>query len=238
MTDSFRPAQPHGDLREVLPDVFFVTGGHEMIMDMRYRFSRNMTVVRHGGELTLINNIRLSEAGLAALEALGTVTHLMKIGAFHSVDDAFYLDRYRPQLWALPDMELPEGRDVDHLLSADGPLPVPDASLHVLASSARPEAIVRLDRAGGVLIACDSLQNWAEVDEYFDEATAARMTEMGFIRPANIGPGWLAFNKPEPIEFARIKELEFRHLLSGHGTPLLDTAHEQLCATFARIFEV
>jgi hypothetical protein len=43
------PALPHGELRELLPDVFFVTGTVALPGPLPVRFSRNMTVVRSEG---------------------------------------------------------------------------------------------------------------------------------------------------------------------------------------------
>ena len=64
------------------------------------------------------------------------------------------------------------------------------------------------------------------------------MREMGFIRPANVGPGWRQFCEPQASDFARLKALSFRHLLPAHGKPIRDDAHEQLSASFAREFGV
>ena len=66
------PAQPHGAIREVLPNVFFVTG--TLAMSGTMRFSRNMTIVREGERLMIVNSVRLDEAGLAELDKLGKVT--------------------------------------------------------------------------------------------------------------------------------------------------------------------
>ena len=56
-------ALPHGELKEVFKDVFFLTGTVAMPGPLPITFSRNMTVVREGGNLTLINSIRLGEGG-------------------------------------------------------------------------------------------------------------------------------------------------------------------------------
>jgi len=42
----FPPAMPHGELREVFPSRYFVTGTTRLPMGVPIRFSRNMTVVR------------------------------------------------------------------------------------------------------------------------------------------------------------------------------------------------
>ena len=150
------PLMPHGDIEEVFPDVFFVMGTtRPNFGGANFQFSRNMTIARDKGALTLINTVRLDEDGLAHLDDLGNVEHVVKLGAFHGIDDAFYLER-----------------------------------------------------------------------------------ELGFIRPANIGPGWLRGCEPEASDFVRLKQLSFRHLLPAHGRPIRDQAHEQLNATFARDFNV
>jgi hypothetical protein len=64
----FPAAQPHGELREIVPDVYFVTGTVKLPGPLPVRFSRNMTVLREGGRLILVNAVRLDDAGLAALD--------------------------------------------------------------------------------------------------------------------------------------------------------------------------
>ena len=235
----YRPALPHGEIVEVFPDVFFVTGttrpnfgGGPM------QYSRNMTILRDDGVLSLVNTVRLDDAGLARLDGLGDVANVVKIGAFHGIDDAFYLERYGAKQWALPKAEHFAGHATDIELVPGGRMPVTGASVFVFETSNQPEALLHLDREGGILISCDSLQNWEEVDEFFDDATAKTMADMGFIQAANIGPGWRQFSEPEASDFARIKALSFRHLLSAHGTPIRDQAFEKLSATFAREFKV
>lgn len=238
MTD-FPSQLPHGEIREIFPDVFFVQGSVDMMPGVRV--SRSMTILREGTSLTLISPIRLDEAGLAALDALGRVENIVKLGAYHlgdhnGLDDPFYVDRYDAQLWALDGMSHKGGLTTDHVLRPGGAMPIPDLSLFVYESSNLPEAVFLLNREGGIVIAADSLQNWAEVDEFFSEAAAAAMTKAGFIRPANIGPEWLRHCAPDPAEFDKIANMTFKHLLPSHGTPLLNTAKDDLVATFARQF--
>lgn len=76
------PAQtPHSEIQEIFPDVFFVTGSVDMMPGIR--ISRSMTILRDGDALTLISPIRLDEAGLKALDALGRVENIVKLGAYH-----------------------------------------------------------------------------------------------------------------------------------------------------------
>jgi len=235
----FHEAMSHGSIEEVFPDVFFVTGTmrNEFFGSM-WQFSRNMTIVRENGQLTLINTVRLDDAGLAALDGLGKVVNVVRIGDMHGIDDPFYVDRYGAAFWALPGMGIQEGLKVDKELTVGGEMPFGDCELFAFETTERPEAILRLDREGGIMIACDALQNWVEPDQYFAEDTKATMAEMGFFTPANLGPAWVMGSKPQAADFARLKEVPFKHALCGHGTPLKDGAEQAFHATFKKAFEV
>ena len=235
---TFLPALPHGEIEEIFPDVFFVTGtSRPTFGGQSWQFSRNMTIVREAGALTLINTVRLDDDGLQRLEALGKVKQIVKLGAFHGMDDAFYRDRYGARQWALPRMEHEGGHGTDEELRGER-MPLDRCSHFAFETSAKPEGLLILDRDGGVVVSCDSLQNWVEADRYFSEDSAQKMSTFGFIRPANIGPGWRQACAPKADDFARLKKLAFRHLLPAHGKPVLDKAHDQFSQTFAREFAV
>jgi hypothetical protein len=237
--DQFPPALPHGRLEEVFPDVFFVTGTmRTVLMDAQWQFSRNMTVVRDGGALTLVNAVRLDEEGLAQLDALGSVANVVKIGSLHGRDDAFYKERYGAKLWALPGMTHAHGLLADAELTAGGEVPFAGCGVFIFRSTKLPECILRIDRAGGILVACDSLQNWLEPDEYFSNESRRMMTEMGFFEPANLGPLWRQVCEPRAEDFVRLRELAFRHALCGHGAPLRHTAKEAYTERFQRVFGI
>jgi hypothetical protein len=226
-------AMPHGDIEEVFTNVFFVTGTSKAsFMGMSWQFSRNMVIIRDGGTLTLINTVRLDEEGLAKLDRLGVVEHIVKLGAFHGMDDAFYRARSGARQWALPGMEHEGGHLTDAELVPDGDTPFPNARVFVFETSAQPEGLILAERDGGILISCDSLQNWVEPDRFFSDESAERMKAMGFIQPANIGPGWRMACKPQPSDFSRLKTLTFNHLLPAHGQPLRDRAYDLLYERF------
>ena len=236
---NYAAAMPHGAIEEVFPGVFFVTGTMQtMLMGAHWHFCRNMTIVRDGDALTLINTVRLDEAGLAQLDALGTVKHVLKIGALHGLDDAFYKDRYGATLWGLPGMPHAHGLEADELLTADGPVPFAGASVFVFEGTKLPECIVRIDREGGILVACDALQNWLGPDAFFSDDSRKMMAEMGFFQRANIGPLWKQVNEPDAQNFVRLRGLAFRHALCGHGAPLRDGAYEAYSARFTALFGV
>ena len=234
---AFPPALPHGPVKEVFPDVFFVTGAMETrLMDADWRFSRNMTVVRDGERLVVINSVRLDDKGLAALDRLGRVTDVVRLGALHGRDDPFYVDRYQARYWAMPGMSHETGLPADETLSPDGQLPIRDAGLFTFRTTAIPEGILRIDRAGGILVACDALQNWVEPDAFFSADSVERMQAMGFFTPANVGPLWMQRAEPHREDFDRLLTLDFRHALCGHGAPLRDTAREDFAATVDQLF--
>jgi hypothetical protein len=236
---SFAPAMPHGDIEEVFDGVFFVTGTmRSTVGGTPCQYSRNMTIVRDQGALTLVNAVRLDDAGLAALDALGKVTNVVKLGAMHGLDDAFYVDRYRARLWTLPGLEHESGLATDVALVPGGEMPFAGCSLFAFETSSKPEGILRLDRDGGILIAVDALQNWLGPDRFFDDATAALLREFGFFQPANIGPGWRRAFNPQGSDFARVAQLSFRHVLCAHGEPLRDTAQAAFADRFQREFGV
>ena len=92
----------HGDIREIFPDVFFVKGQSKFeAQGNMVQFARAMTIVRDGENLTLVNTVRLSEDGLRVLDDLGKVKNIVRIGANHGRDDAFYSYHYDVPVWAL-----------------------------------------------------------------------------------------------------------------------------------------
>ena len=239
--DQMPPALPHGELQEVFPDVFVVTGAMKtVLMEVPWQFSRNMTVVREGQALTLINAIRLDEAGLTQLKALGHVANVVKIAAWHGRDDAFYKVRFGATFWALPGMQNEHGLAIDNELTPGGKMPFASCSLFDFRTTKLPEGILHIDRAGGILVSGDSLQNYVGSDEYFSEESRKMMEEMGFLQPTNVGPLWIKLNEPQVQDFVRLLELRFQHVLPAHGSPVWcttrDTARQAYMARLKSVF--
>jgi hypothetical protein len=187
-----------------------------------------MVIVRDDSALTLINTLRLNEDGLKALDSLGRVTQVIRLGAFHDRNDVFYLDRYKSKLWAPKGMVHNDNRQADFLIGETDAIPFPDASFFKFETTLLPEAILHIARLGGILITCDSVKNWTKIDEYFSKKTGKELLDQGLIKPASIDKIWLGAMKPNNSDFARLKNLNFRHLLSAHGQPIIDTANKQL----------
>ena len=197
-----------------------------------------MVVVKHANELTLVNTVRLNDKGLAALDKLGKVTNVVRIGAFHGRHDAFYLDRYQAKLWALKGVKHDNKKYTDIELIADGKMPFPDCSLFVFETSVQPEAIFHVNREGGILITCDSVKNWTTIDAFFSEETGKLYENLGFFGVATISKIWQQACAIQAQDFARLKSLHFKHLLSAHGEPLLNEAYEQLAITIKKEFGI
>lgn len=234
---SHNPAMPHGPIQEIFPDVFVVMGTMRNVFfgDM-WQFSRNMTIVREDGQLTLFNAVRLDDAGLAALEALGTVRNVVQLGSMHGHDDAFYVDRYSASFWSAAGMPHAETLTVDHVLEVGAELPVRDAELFLFQTTKLPEAVLLLKREGGIAIACDALQNWEHPDAFMDEGTVEKMSSMGFFARANLGPAWVHGMEPGREDFDRLRQLAFEHALCAHGIPLKGGASGAYHVTFDRVF--
>lgn len=237
------PALPHGELREILPDVFFVTGTFAVPGPLPMRSSRNMTVVREGERLIVVNSVRLDEAGLAALDRLGKVTDVVRLAANHGMDDPFYAERYGAKVWVLKGQRYTSGFDTKQPdtyftpsveIVADTKLPIAGASLHRIESSP-PEGLLVLPQHGGVIVSGDCLQNWAAPDAYFSWLARPVMRAMGFLRPHNVGPGWLKSGKPPLPDLRAILGLPFANVLPAHGTPVLGGARELFTPAIDRV---
>jgi len=226
------PAQPHGALREVLPGVHLVRG------TMAFgpaRFSRNMTVVQRGGDLVLVNSVRLDEAGLAALDALGRVTDVVRLAGAHGADDPFYKERYGATVWDMAGQRYFEGSNFktgatyfrsDHAVEGPELACLPEGRLHHF-DTAPQESLLLLPHAGGTLVAGDSLQNWGDPARHFNLVARIGFTLAGFVGPYRLGKGWVKLLKPAPEAVRAVLDLRFENLLPAHGDPVIGGAKEK-----------
>ena len=234
------PALAHGELEQVLENIWFVTGTIDMFSGkpcLQMKFSRNMVVLRQNkDELILVNSLRLDEHGLQALDALGTVQHVIRLGAFHGSDDAFYKERYpSATVWAIEGMTYFPGFDTksqtiyfqaDKIMnSTTKDFPVVKSSLIVIESKPPKDGILVLERPEGkVFITGDSLQNFETCDEYFNCLARISMKPMGFICPCNVGPAWAKVVNVQQEEMHKLLTHKFDHVLPTHGRPVLGQA--------------
>ena len=223
----YSPAWPHSEIKEIFPDIFFVTGTNiTNYNNTELQHSRNMVIIRNDNKLSLINTVRLDDTGLSTLDSLGKVENIIRIGAFHGRDDSFYLDRYHAKLWALKGMKHNDDRQTDIELIPQQLMPFPGCSLFVFETSLHPEGILHIAKQGGILITCDSIKNWLQPDQFFNAETAKLHEAQGFFGAATISNVWRQACGVTLSDFMRLKNLKFRHLLSAHGEPLLNNADE------------
>ncbi len=226
----FRPAQKHGPITEVFPDVFIVTGGHKMAPGLT--ITKNMFVIRQGDELVLVSSMRLSPEGEAELEKLGKVKHVIRIGGYHGADDPYVLHRFSPTFWAPANLR--DAAKKDQTL-APGSSPFEDADVFVFEGGKMPEAAILLKREGGILLTADSYQHWPTFAGV-SLLGRATMPFMGF-GPTVIGGPWLkAQGQGVRSDFERLAEREFAHLMPGHGSVLKDAAKEGLATAMKKRF--
>ena len=235
------PALPHGEIREVLPGVHFVTGTVAMPTPIPIRFGRNMTIFREGDRVVLVNTVRLDDVGLAALDALGKVTDVIRLAGNHGSDDPFYRERYGAKVWVVKGQRYTAGFDTnakDVYLEPDveadeaTELPVAGARLIVL-HGAPPEGLLFVDRQGGTIVSGDCLQHWVR-DERASLLGRVMLRLGGFMRPYNVGPAWLKQTKPPKDDLKKILDREFENVLTAHGSEVIGGAREHYRAAIER----
>ena len=234
------PGAVFGTLEPVFPDLWWAWGTTRFMPGVL--FPRSMVIVREKGELVIIHPVLMPEAEQAKIEALGPIKHIVRLGAFHGMDDARYVERYKPTTWAPPGVDLSPGVRLDRALTPGGPQPFADGRVLGFESSRTPETVIHLPRHGGILLSCDSVQNW-ETRRGTSFIGGLMSRAMGFKGRACIGPGWRKFAEPKDgvgfsREFLALLALDFRHAIGGHGGPMLETAREDLRAQVRRIYQV
>jgi hypothetical protein len=245
-------AFPHGEIKQLFPNIYFVKGGIALVpptTPLTMKFSRNMTIIVDANAenddrstLILVNTVRLDENGLKELDKLGTVKHTMRIGGFHGVDDAFYKERYAgATTWSVEknyvsafdfnkdEAPPPPYMMADKILTKDSELPIKDASIHIIESATPKEGLLLLHKRGDegdktIAISADSLQNWARSDEHFNLFARFMMWMSGFLKAHNIGVGWYNGAKPKKEDVKSVLDLNFDHVIPGHGEPCIGEA--------------
>lgn len=207
-----------GDARPPPPDGLWVVHG-TFSMSPAGTFPRTMTVVRHsGGQVAIVNSLRMDEAGEAALRALGNVTAVVRLGSFHGVDDDYYVRMFGAVAYALPGSPLPPALPVPPVALVAGlaDAPIPGASVFVFAVT-KAEAALHLPAhgpagSGGTVLFCDAVINMGPRPAHLGWLMAALCRWMGFtgLRPA---PLWYKFAKQQGGLDDAYMVAEYRRLL-------------------------
>ena len=221
---------PHDSLEEIFLDVFRVHGSTRMMPGTT--MSRNMVVVRQNGELTIINAVRLSSQEEAALEALGTVRQVVRLGYHHVADDAYYVDHYSAEFWWQAGSDKFTTPKPTQVLGPGGALPLADAELFTFQATQFAECALLLRHHGGLLITCDSIHHHADWS-YCSLPARLAIRLMGFSRtPIVVTPPWKKLMTPKGdslcSDFERLLDLDFKHSIAAHGRVYRDTAHDEV----------
>jgi hypothetical protein len=233
----YPPALPHGSIEQIGAEAFCVRG--RINLNRLLRLSRNMAIVRQGRSLTLINAVRMNDSGLAALDSLGRVEHVLRLGGGHGLDDPFYVDWYQAQFWAQPGGKRYTEPKITQPLIDQGDLPFAGASLLTFRTAKIPEAAIALEAGPGLLLTCDSIQHYGD---YSNNNLPARlmMPWIGFPKRTIIGPFWLRAAAPEGKslrgDFERLLDYRFDGLLGAHGTFLARDATANVTGAIAQAF--
>jgi len=234
----YAPVYPHGSVEEIGSEVFMVRGSIKM--NALVRISRNMAVIRNGSELSLINPIRLSSEGEAQLEALGNITNIIRLGAFHGIDDPYYVDKFSARLWSQPGGTTYTQPAIDVELNLNTELPFEGAELFEFDKVIQPESVLLLNRDNGILLTCDAIQNYGNYS-YNNLPAKILLPFIGFPKTTIVGPMWLKFMTPESesleSEFRRLLQFNFDRLLAAHGTLLESGAHAAVERAVNKAFE-
>ncbi|MEM7018030.1 MAG: hypothetical protein AAF512_11920 [Pseudomonadota bacterium] len=230
------PIYPHGDIEEIANDVFMVRGSIKM--NPVVRITRNMAIIRHGGELSLINPIRLDARGETQLATLGKVSHVIRTGSLHGVDDPDYIDKFNAQMWAQAGGTTYPEPSIDVELSVSASLPFNNVQLFEFNGTLHPECAL-LFKDSKLLLTCDAIQNYGDYS-YNNLLARLMMPWIGFPKTTIVGPVWLKLMTPEggtlePV-FRQLLELDFDRLLSAHGTFLASGAKEAVQTAVDKAF--
>jgi len=177
----------------------------------------------------------LTCAAAVHLEGLGTLENVAKEKgelfnglqengtAILNRDDQFYLDTYNARLWA------PTGiiyqNNLSYIeLTPGGKIPITGCIFYRFASAKVPEGVIYMPHEGRILITCDSIKNWTEVDKFFSQKTGEAYLQSGEINSAHISPIWLNGTGVSKADFEAMNKIEYKHLISAHGKALLNNA--------------
>lgn len=232
----FPPAYPHDEIKKLYPGVFFLHGSIKMGPGMR--MNRNMVILQNENKLILINPVRMSDAGLASLDKLGDVKCIIRLGDFHGLDDAFYLDRYKCDFLAQDGQDTYKTPIPSGIISADTESPFPNSEFFIFESAKYPEAALFL-KEHKLLITTDSVQYHADWS-YFSWFTKFVFKILGFKVGVNIGGPWLKRVTPKgrtlKEDFEKLLALDFDSIIAAHGLQLESEAKKALEVEVRRVF--
>ncbi|WP_372874683.1 hypothetical protein [Pseudomonas sp.] len=197
-----------------------------------------MVILQSGPELTLINPVRMNEEGLAALDLLGKVSKIIRLGDFHGLDDEFYLNRYKCAFWAQQDQETYKSPSPTKIINSSTTGPISNSEFFIFETAIFPEAAL-LIKEHKLLITTDSIQYHSDWS-YFSRLTKFAFKLLGFKTGLNIGGPWLKRVTPKgktlKNDFEALLALDFDAIIAGHGALTKNGAKELLKIKMSNVF--
>lgn len=237
MSDPFPPVQPQDPIVELLPDLFLVRGSTAFGPG---RISRNMVVIRHEGELSLIGAVRMPQDAEIHLESLGKVVHVIRLCAGHGLDDAYTVKRFEAKFWAADDTGAvyPDPK-VDVRFDEGDELPIGPSTVVRFKGILGSEVALVWHRNDGVVITADALQHYDDWRRFnFGGWLFSRLS--GFVPGTVVGPMWrrlLSYDDARlRASFDKLLEIEFQHAVALHGTFVGNNARERIVQAVEREF--
>jgi len=237
MTDSFPAAQPQDPIVELLPDLFLVRGSMTFGPG---RISRNMVVIRHDGELSLIGAVRMPPEGEARLESLGKVAHVIRLCAGHGLDDAYSVKRFGARFWAADDTQAVYTNPKPDVTFDEGDeLPIGSSTVVRFRGILGSEVALVWHRNDGVVITGDALQHYDDWHRFnFGGWLFSRLS--GFVPGTVVGPMWRRLFSYDDAQlrasFDTLLNTDFRHAVALHGTFVRANARERIIQAVDREF--
>jgi len=232
---TFPLASPHGPITKVADGLHVVRGSFKM--GPGTRIGRTMTIIEHGGELTVLNSIRLAPAEDEALTRLGPVRHVVKLSDAHGIDEPYYVERYKPTFWALDGARLPAGITATGLGSA---VPIEGAIVVDLPGiGGGLECALWIPAGNGTLITCDALQNHEGKEPHASALARAITPLLGFKGGVLVASMWRRIRKVTSGEaisraFEPLLTHRFENLVTGHGPAVIGGADKLARAAIER----
>ena len=168
---------PHGDIESLGADIFAIRGS--IRINLLMRISRNMAIVREGNELTLVNPIRLRPEIEKKLTQFGEIKNIVRLGAFHGVDDPYYVNKFEAQFWSQPNGKTYTEPPIDIEIGIGGLIPTSDSEFFEFNGTKQPECALLLKRGKGILLTCDSIQHYGNYS-YNNWVAKLVMPRIGF----------------------------------------------------------
>ncbi|MFA0809616.1 hypothetical protein [Microbulbifer epialgicus] len=240
MQINYPKPQPHGEIRQLLPDLFCVPGTVKLAPAVT--INRNMAIVRWREDLILVNPVRLRPSLEEKLQDLGQVRHAVRLGYHHGQDDLYYRDHFDLTFWRQTGSDFyPPG--ADQPLKDGGDCPVPGGRFLEFSCGRFPEAVLWLPFNGGLLLSCDALQYWGKW-RGCNWLGRNLLRFSGMRVGMQIPPAWRIRMTPQgrdvrcclQQDFERLLQLSFLHLLAAHGEFCPDRAHEEVVTAVEQAF--